>query len=62
MIVFIILAILAYLGIGTFALLNWQTAPIVWAQPIVFVLGCLAFVLVGVSIVALIIAIKESKD
>ena len=61
MIIFIILAILAYLGIGIFALLNWQTAPIVWAQPIVFILGCLAFILAGVSIAALIIAIKESK-
>ena len=61
MIIFIVLAILACLGIGIFALLNWQTAPIVWAQPIVFGLGCLALVLVGVLIAALIIIIKESK-
>ena len=62
MIILIILVILAYLGIGTFALLNWQATPIVWAQPIVFILGGLSFILVGVSITALIIAIKESKN
>ena len=62
MIVFImILVILAYLGIGTFALLNWQSAPIVWAQPIVFVLGCLALILAGASIAVLVVVIKESK-
>ena len=62
MIVFIIiLVILTYLGIGTFALLSWQTASIIWAQPIVFVLGCLALILAGVSIAVLIITIKEIK-
>lgn len=63
MIIFImILGILTYLGIGTFALLNWQTTPVVWAQLLVFILGCLAFILAGASIMALIIAIRESKD
>lgn len=61
MIAFIIFTILAYLGIGIFALLNWQAVPVVWVQLIVFVLGCLALILAGVSIAVLVVAIKESK-
>lgn len=64
MIIFVILkilAILANLGIGIFALLNWQVVPIVWARPIVFILGCLVLILVGVLITILITIIKESK-
>ena len=62
MIVFVVFVILACLGIGTFALLSWQTTPIIWAQPIVFIFGCLSFIFVGALIVALIIFIKESKN
>lgn len=62
MIILILIAILACLGIGVFALLNWQTVAVVWAQSIVFVFGCLSFILVGTLIVILIEFIKESKD
>lgn len=62
MIVFTIIAILACLGIGTFALLNWQAATIVWAQPIVFVFGCLLFVAAGMLIVILIDLIIMNKE
>lgn len=64
MITFIILAVfvvLVGLGTGIFALLNWQMAPIVWAQPIVFIIGCLELICVGVLITTVIITIKESK-
>lgn len=64
MITFIILAVFAVLvglGMGIFALLNWQMAPIVWAQPIVFIIGCLELICVGVLITTVIIIIKESK-
>lgn len=63
MITFIILAVFAVLvglGMGIFALLNWQMAPIVWAQPIVFIISCLELICVGVLITTVII-IKESK-
>ena len=61
MIVFTIFAILACLGIGIFALLNWQTTPIIWAQWIVFGFGCLDLVFTGALIVALIVFIIISK-
>ena len=61
MIVFTIFIILVCLGIGIFALLNWQTAPVVWAQPIVFGFGCLDLVVAGALIVALIVFIIASK-
>lgn len=62
MIAITIIAILACLGIGTFALLNWQTTIIVWAQPIVFVFGCLLFVSAGMLIIILIELITMNKE
>lgn len=59
--IFAIFAILACLGIGIFALLNWQIVPVVWVQSIVFGFGCLALVLAGALIVALIVFINVSK-
>ena len=54
MIILILVAILVCLGMGVFALLNWQAATIFWAQPIVFVFGCILFVSAGMLIVVLI--------
>lgn len=54
MIILILIAILACLGIGVFALLNWQAATIFWAQPVVFILGCLLLIFAGMLIVILI--------
>nr|DAF67957.1 MAG TPA: hypothetical protein [Caudoviricetes sp.] len=61
MIVFIIIAILVCLGSGTFALLNWQALDILWAQPIVFIAGCLSFIFIGALVVTLIEFIAGSK-
>lgn len=62
LIILTIIVIIAYLGLGTFSLLNWQIAPIVWARPIVFIFGCLSFVCVGISIMVLIELIEMDKE
>lgn len=62
MIVFIIIAILVCLGSGTFALLNWQAIDAIWAQPVVFIAGCISFIFVGALIVTLIKFIAQNKD
>lgn len=58
----IVIAMLICLGVGVFALLNWQTTPVLWAQPIVFVFGCISLMLVGMLIIMLIDFITWSKD
>lgn len=62
MIVFTIIGILIYLGTGVFTMLNWQTVDAIWAQPIVFILGCISFICAGVLIEILIELIIMNKE